>query len=106
MKIKTNPQFEVFRDGKCNIYSPDDDGELVAKYQDIDFGNEILGYKRFYSAMSANNQLERVIRIPQLRDIISTDRVQILGVTLEISQVQHIDESYPKKTVITLKQAV
>lgn len=108
MKIKrqNNIEFQPFKDGKCNIYTLDEEGNKTYKYKNISFDNRVLGFKRVYAAQSVNSDINRVIRIPFVEGIDNHDYLEILRedcyYTIDLTQV--IYESNPQSIDLTLKK--
>lgn len=97
--------FETFNDGIINIFSLDDEGdkgELIAKLR---FGNQIIGSKRFYEAKTAKVDISKLIRIPLCEKIEAQEVIAVIDKeNYKVKQVQHIYNSQPKKTVLTLQR--
>ena len=62
MKIKApNIEFIAFKDGVCDIYYEDEDGNKVEKYVALGFEKSILGFKRHFLAKAVNVDISKVI---------------------------------------------
>lgn len=104
MKIKPdNIEFISFSDGVCNIYSEDDEGNKTYKYKGLGFSNRVLGFKRFYAAAASQTDINKVIRIPQLKGITTYDHVEINGDIFDIKMVQAIYDTNPPCIDLTLQ---
>lgn len=106
MKIKTpNIEFISFSDGICNIYSEDDAGNKIPKYEALGFSNKTLGFNRYYAGKAANVEINRVIKIPDIPNIDNHDMVEINGVgKFFIELVQFKDDTNPLSKDLTLRQ--
>lgn len=105
IKPKNNIEFISFNDGICDIYYIDESGERVYKYKNLGFSSRILGYKRAFTAASSQVQVDRVIRIPQVRFIDNHDTIEIKGVgRYNIELVQDINITNPFCKDLTLRQ--
>ena len=104
MKIKTPTEFISFSDGICTIFSEDDDGNRADKYKNLGFTKRTLGYKRFFEANANQMSIDKVIRIPQLRDIDTYDHVEHNGIQYDIVLTQDIYDSNPLSTDLTLQK--
>lgn len=101
MKIQTPTQFETFTDGVCDVYAVKDN-KLGDKIMTLNFGDQVIGAKRYYSARAASIEITRLIRVPRQLSITGIERVVITGNKYKIEQVQHINDSNPPKTVLSL----
>lgn len=106
MKIKTdNVEFTSFKDGICDIYTEDEEGNKTYKYTSIAFEKRTLGYARHFAAKAVQTKVNAVIRIPSLINIDDHDAVEIRGLgTYEIEIIQEISDSNPITLQLTLKQ--
>jgi len=106
MKIKLdNIEFESFSDGICDIYSEDEEGNRVNKYNGLGFSNRVLGFKRYFTAAANQVKTDRVIRIPQVSGIDTHDTVEIKGVgKYSIELIQPIFDTNPFSIDLTLRQ--
>ncbi len=109
MRIKRpgNIEFNAFKDGMCSIYTEsEEENEKTYKYKNIHFDNRMLGFKRVYAAKSANSNINRVIRIPDIPYVDNYDCVEITGdncyYTIEL--VQKIYDANPVSLDLTLKK--
>jgi hypothetical protein len=106
VQIKVNGiEFTSFKDGKCDIYTEDEEGNKTYKYTDLGFEKRVLGYARHFAAKAVQTQVNSVVRIPKLKGIDNHDTVEIKGLgTYEIELVQEILDSNPLTLQLTLKQ--
>ena len=104
MKIKTPTEFIPFKDGVCNIYTEDEDGERVYKYKNIYFNNKTLGFKRAYAAQAVNSDINRVITIPYIGGLDNHCCVEIGNDSYTVDLVQEIYDSNPTSIDLTLKK--
>ena len=108
MKINRpgNVEFQAFKDGMCNIYNIDEEGNKNYKFKNLSFDNRVLGFKRVYAAQAVNSNINRVIRIPSVNGIDNYDCLEIVGedhyYTIDIIQV--IYDSNPQSIDLTLKK--
>lgn len=68
----------------------------------LNFGNRTLGMQRYYSAKAATVEITRLIQVTQQCSITSANRVVIENEEYKIEQVQHLDDTNPRATVLTL----
>lgn len=106
MKIKTdNIEFISFNDGICDIYTDDENGKRVDKYKKLGFSNRVLGFKRYFEAAANQININRVIRIPKLKNIDNYDYVEIDEVKYSVKMVQEIYDTNPPSVDLTLDKA-
>ena len=112
MQIKTSIEFQTFNDGVCAIYEIGNIAEagnkpkegLKTKISRAPYERRKVGITRFYTAKQANVKVEDVLRIPY-NDQISTQDVCMIGeIQFAIKQVQHIYDTMPKSTDLTLQR--
>ena len=98
MKIKApNIEFIAFKDGVCDIYYEDEDGNKVEK--------SILGFKRHFSAKAVNVDISKVIKIPMVQGIDNYDTVEIKNEgKYKIELIQEKNDTNPPSQDITLKR--
>ena len=94
--------FEVFNDGLCSFREIDDDGNAGQEKEALRFQERTVGIKRYYEAMTAKVQIDRLIRVPMCPWITSEYLVVIDGQVYEIKQVQKINDTAPKTNDISL----
>lgn len=105
MKIKTNNiEFVSFSDGICNIHTIDEEGNKIYKYKNLGFSKCILGYKRFWAAAANQMEINKVIKIPQLSNVDTYDKVQINDIDYDIKLIQSKFETNPPSIDLTLQQ--
>ena len=103
MKIQTPTEFLTFADGYCDIFTVK--GNLLdKKLMTLCFGDRVIGFKRHYAARAAGTEINRVVQIPLQRTIEPVNRAVIAGTEYKIEQVQHLDDTNPPVTVLTLKK--
>ncbi|MDO4553703.1 MAG: hypothetical protein Q4B70_00990 [Lachnospiraceae bacterium] len=94
--------FETFNDGICYFHEIDDDGNAGTVKEKIRFQERTVGIKRYYEAMTAKVQIDRLIRIPYQGWLTSEYLANVEGQLYEIKQVQYIPDSLPKCNDISL----
>lgn len=103
MKIQTPTQFLTFSDGICDIYNVK--GNRIAdKLMSLYFGDRTVGMKRYYAARAATVEINRLIQIPQQKSITASNRIVIDSIEYKIEQIQHLNDTNPKATVLTLRK--
>lgn len=104
MKIKMdNIEFVSFSDGICNIYTEDDDGNRINKYENLGFSKRVLGLTRFFQADANQMKVDKVIRIPQLDNIDTYDHVRIGETEYDVMIIQDKYDTNPPSTDLTLQ---
>ena len=103
MKIQTPTEFLTFGDGLCDIYSVKGN-QRDAKLLTLCYGDRTVGMKRYYAARAATVQIDRLIQVPQQRSIEAIHRTVIDGAEYRIEQVQHVDDTNPPATLLTLRK--
>ena len=106
MRIKVpNVEFIPFKDGVCDIYYEDEEGNKVEKYKTLGFEKRILGFKRHFSAKAVNVDVSKVIKIPMVQGIDNYDTVEIKGEgKYKIELIQEKNDTNPPSQDITLKR--
>lgn len=94
--------FETFNDGICAFCKIDEDGNADEIRESIRFRERTVGIKRYYEAMTAKVQIDRLIRIPYQSWMTSEYLAVIDGQVYEIKQVQVIPDTLPKCNDISL----
>lgn len=97
-------KFETFNDGIAEIYSTDEKRKLDQLIATPRYQEKVIGVTRHYAALSAQEQINLLIRIPQLRLFSEDCKCVIDGYIYEIKQIQHINDTLPKVTDISLKR--
>lgn len=101
--MQSNKLLPVYNDGVCEVYTHDNQ-EKIVKVSNLRFANRTLGYKRFYAAQAAQNEITRVIRVPFVPGIDMHDYVDIQGEgTYTIEQSQVIMEFVPHCIDLSLR---
>lgn len=103
MKIKTPTEFLTFTSGSCDVYSIAGN-KIDQKLMTLAFGERTVGFKRHYAARAAGSQIERLIQVPIQREISAVNRVVIDGAEYKIEQAQHLADTNPPATVLTLRK--
>lgn len=103
MRAPKQARYETFNDGICTICKVGIEGENVPVIEGLRFCDRVIGATRHYAAVQVQTRISRVIRIPQQRRLQYTHRVVIDGVVYEIEQVQHIGDTCPAVTDMTLR---
>lgn len=99
---KAKDTFEIFNDGICSFCEIDDDGNAGAVKAAIRYQERTIGVTRFYEAMTAKVQVDRLIRIPA-QPWMTTEYLAVIGSEVfEIKQVQKINDTLPKTDDISL----
>lgn len=99
MEIRTPNKFESFSDGVLEISYK---GSI--KHPRVNFADYKLGYGRFFAARTAQTQIDRVVRIPQISNVNIYDIVTINGGDkYRIELIQPVDDSLPPSLQLTLK---
>lgn len=103
MKIKTSTEFLTFNDGICDIYNVKGN-KIADKLTTLCYGDRTIGMKRFYTARAASVEINKLVQVPQQRTISSANRAIIDGTEYKIEQVQHLNETNPPASVLTLRR--
>ena len=103
MLIKRPLEFQTFTSGNVDIYTvknnrPD---QLVISMR---YGEKVISMKRFYAARAATTDIDLLIQVPQHREITAEHNAVIAGIRYKIEQVQHINDTNPPVTVLTLRK--
>ena len=64
MTTQRNMTFEKFNDGIVAIYEIDDDGNAGTQKEKLRFSEKTVGYNRYYEAMTAKVQIDKLLRVP------------------------------------------
>lgn len=105
LKKKRKLNFKAFNDGTIRFMLIDEDDNLD-KLTEIAhrYANKTIGVKRYYAARSVDTEIDLVIEIHQDMNISSLYGAVIGNTRYKIEQVQHIFDTLPKTTVISLSQ--
>ena len=103
MKIQTPAEFLTFADGFCAIYSVSGN-KIKDKLLTLCFGDRTVGMKRYYAARAASTEITRLIQVPRQLSIEAVHRAVINGTEYKIEQVQHLNDTNPPATVLTLRK--
>ena len=102
MKIQTPTEFLTFNDGKCDIYTVSGN-KLTAKIETLDYGKRTVGFNRYYAARAASVKITMLIQIPQRLYITPEQHNAVIsGNRYKIEQVQELNDTNPRATVLTL----
>lgn len=101
MKIQTPTEFLTFNDGTCDIYCVSGN-KLADKLMTLCFGNRVVGFKRNYVARAANTEITRLVQIPLRKDVTTENRAVIEKAEYKIEQAQHLYNTNPPVTLLTL----
>lgn len=102
MTTQRNMTFEKFNDGIVAIYEIDDDGNAGTQKEKLRFSEKTVGYNRYYEAMTAKVQIDKLIRVP-FRRWLTSEYLAVIGSDVyEIHQSQTIMDSFPKTTALSL----
>lgn len=105
MKIKTQIEFLSFNDGQVEIRDVDDYGEPTTEAgKRYLFGNRTVGVNRYFSARQNDIELKKVIHVHQDFEITTQQKAIIDNTVYNIVQVQHLHDTNPKVTVLSLSQ--
>jgi hypothetical protein len=95
----------TYPDGKCRIYSVDNDGVETTIITGLCLENRVLGFTRVFTARSANVDVNRVIRTPYATGFDSRDYLEVFDEgKYEIVMVSTIYDSTPPSLEISLRQ--
>lgn len=103
MKIQRPTEFLTFTSGTCDVYAVSGN-KLADKLMTLSFEDRTVGFKRHYAARAAGSQIERLIQTPLRREISAVNRVVIDGTEYKIEQAQHLADTNPPATVLTLRK--
>ena len=94
--------FETFNDGICSFRMIDEEGNAGKEREHLRFQERTVGVKRYYEAMTAKAQIDRLIRVP-FRPWITTEYLAVIqGQVYEIRQAQAIPDTHPKTNDVSL----
>lgn len=93
---------QSFNDGIVKIYSVQDDAKPgykpVQKLSEkiiLRFEEQRLGITRLYQSRQAQNEIEKVIRVPKAGDISAKDVAVLEGKQYTIDTIQKVPDVYP-----------
>ncbi len=95
-------KFEEFNDGIVDIYNVNDSDSLEKAKGNLRFGNENVGVTRHYAARAADTRVDRVIHILRQQDIKPHQVAVIEGEQYDIDKADHIKNTLPPITRLTL----
>lgn len=102
--MQTRVKFETFNDGTVECFVQDEEGEKGESIAKLRFGNQVIGAQRYYKAKATDVEISRLIRVPLLEKLEPHQIAAIDGREYNVAQVQHIFDSHPKKTVLSLEK--
>ena len=103
--MEVKKKFLTFTDGQIELYETDEDGEIIEESRKAHrFGERTIGVKRYFAARTNDIELNKVIHIHMDRNVVTDMAAVIDGTKYKIIQVQHISDSRPKCTVLSLSQ--
>lgn len=98
-------EFQAYKDGVCDIFYEDEEGEKSYRHKGLHFDNRTLGYGRHFAAKAVQVEVDSVIRIPLVRNVSIHDTVAIKGVgKFSIELIQTISDVNPLSLDLTLRQ--
>ena len=96
-------KFEEFNDGIMNLYSENENGKLVRKFEDnLRFGEENVSIQRHYAAQAADQQVDKVIHVPLLEIFEAHDVVVIGEEQFDVDKVDNLKSNQPPITSVLL----
>ena len=94
--------FETFNDGICSFHLIDDDGNAGTQKECLRYQERTVGVQRYYEAMTAKIQIDRLIRVP-FRPWMTPEYLAVInGEVYEIKQVQTVPDTRPKTNNVSL----
>ncbi len=107
------PKTQTYNDGIVKIYSVGNiaapgnmpkDG-LTLKISPLRYEERIVGMGRYWTAMQAQAQIDRIIRVPRIESISSQDvAIPIDGKQYQIKQVQYVPDIEPPSMDLSLER--
>ena len=112
MKQKGHQEFQSFPDGICAIYTvknaaaPGDTPreQLELLHRRIPVARRVVGVTRYWTGAQAGTRITEVLRIPQHYSVSSQHICLFNGQQYRIRQVQHIPDSMPRSTDLSLER--
>lgn len=102
---KKKNEFLSFSDGRLDLYETDENDDIIAESKKkFRFGDRTIGVKRYFAARTNDIELTKVIHINRYKSATSDMAAIIDGTRYKIIQVQHINDTRPKCTVLSLAQ--
>lgn len=93
---------QSFNDGIVKIYSVQDDAkpgykpvQKLSEKITLRFEEQRLGITRLYQSRQAQNEIEKVIRVPKAGDISAKDVAVLEGKQYTIDTIQKVTDVYP-----------
>ena len=107
------PKTQTYNDGIVKIYSVGNiaapgnmpkDG-LTLKISPLRYEERIVGMWSYWTAMQAQAQIDRIIRVPRIESISSQDvAIPIDGKQYQIKQVQYVPDIEPPSMDLSLER--
>lgn len=101
----------TFNDGVVKIYRVTDEaaaGELPKEKLELKetlrYERRIVGFKRYYAALQANQQIEGIIRCPYRDTVSAQDIAEKEGKQYQITLIQIPEDIYPPVMDLTLSR--
>lgn len=105
MKIKTPIEFLTFNDGVLNLFETNDEDEILnSTLTEHRYGNRTIGVTRYFAARTNDIELSKVIHIHKNLSVTPAMAAVIRDTRYNIVQVQHLNETNPPVTVLSLEQ--
>ena len=99
-------KFEEFNDGILKVYAENAEGKLVLKDQifenGIRFGEENISIQRHYAAQAADQQVDRMIHVPYMKEYEAHDIVVIEEEQFDVDKVDPLKTNTPPIVKLTL----
>jgi hypothetical protein len=107
------PKTQTFNDGIIKLYSVDNMAasgdlpkeKLILKIGPLRYEERIVGMGRFWTAMQAQAQIDRIIRVPRIESVSPQDvAIPIDGKQYRIKQVQYVPDVEPPSMDLSLER--
>lgn len=103
MEIKTRTRFEPLKDGVCEVYETDEQGQTAPQPKlTARFDRRIMGSKRYFEARAAQTRIDLVIRVRLNRGITPEDHIKIKNDRYQIELIQELAKTLPPCMDLTL----
>ena len=96
--------FITFNDGTMEICRAKDRKIVETKLEEIRFGFQTVGIKRFYEAKLASKQVDEVVAIPMVEGMSTMDICIINGSQYKIGQIQKKYDTIPPCKFLSLEE--
>lgn len=106
MKIPNRKvEFQAYKDGFCDIYCENEEGNKTYKQKELHFDKRVLGFNRHYAAKAVQVKIDMVIRIPKVENINNHDMLEIGHIgKFDIELIQDKYDANPPSLDLTLRQ--